>query len=437
MHHIARKFQKSEIITLLSHPPFLNFTLSVLFSQIGFNMMNVTLIFLIFNLTHSNFSVSMLILSFLIPQIILSFLGGIIADLRDKKTILIWGNFLRAAVLLLLFFNPHSVFLVYLVAFTISVVTQFYIPAEAPMIPYLVNDRKHLVVANSIFGLGLFGSILISYVLAGPAVALVGRSQAFLILSVLFCLAGFFASLIPKKASKLSGVEGAGGVRNVKRAFRSELHASYTLLRKTEDIGGAFFLLAFSQVVILILAAVVPGYAEKILNIPAENLSLLLFAPAAIGMIVASFFTNGLCKKISRTKVMNIGIVLSGISLFLFPFTTKVIAGDFVTTLNSIMPAKLALTNAFFAAFLAFMAGLANAFIFIPSQTIIQDVTPQDFQSKIYGLLYALVGVFSLIPILIAGSLADIVGVGSVLGGVGVFILGIAFLRIYRRSKKR
>lgn len=430
MNNLFRKLSSSQVISLLSHPPYLNFTFSVLFSQLGINMMNVVLIFTVFNLTHSNFSVSMLILSFLIPQIVLSFLGGVIADLRDKKTILIWGNILRAAALLLLFFNAQSLALVYIVSFTVAVITQFYVPAEAPMIPYLVDNHENLVIANSIFGIGFFGAILVSYVLAGPLIDIVGRSNVFLILTALFVVAGVLASFIPKKASKMSGKSAAATVQSIRHAFRSELKDSYFLLRKTEDIGGAFFLLAFSQVVILILAAVVPGYAEKILHIPAESISLLLFAPAAFGMILASFFTNELCKKITKRRVMNIGLVLSGISLFLFPFTTKVIAGNFIQTLNTIMPTRLGITNAYFAAFLAFIAGVANAFIFIPSQAIIQAVTPENFQSKIYGLLYALIGIFSLIPILVAGTLADLVGVGSVLGGVGVFILAIAMLRI-------
>lgn len=67
------KLQNSDGFVLLSQPPYLNFTLSVLFSQLGFNMMNVVLLFLVFTLTQSSFSVAMLIMTYLIPQVLLSF----------------------------------------------------------------------------------------------------------------------------------------------------------------------------------------------------------------------------------------------------------------------------------------------------------------------------------------------------------------------------
>ena len=79
---------------------------------------------------------------------------------------------------------------------------------------------------------------------------------------------------------------------------------------------------------------------------------------------------------------------------------------------------------------LAFFAGFANALIFIPSQALIQGNVPQDFRSKIYGLLFALIGVFSLVPILIAGGVADLLGVGAVLAIIGVTILFIGLFRI-------
>ena len=82
-----------------------------------------------------------------------------------------------------------------------------------------------------------------------------------------------------------------------------------------------------------------------------------------------------------------------------------------------------------FVLLLAFLAGLANAFIFIPSQATIQEHIPQDFRSKIYGLLFAFIGVFSLFPILIAGGIADIIGVGSVLLFIGLAIIAIGLIR--------
>lgn len=432
MKWLTNTLSSTDVSRLLAYKPFLYFSLSVLFSQIAFNMLSIILIFLVFYLTNSTFAVSMLILTFLIPQIILSFIGGILADLRDKKKILVYGNIIRAAALLLLFFNSHSIVIVYFVSLIISVATQFYVPAETPIIPFIVK-REYLVTANSLFGIGLFGSILVSYVLAGPAITILGRSNVFIVLSLLFAAAALFAGFLPKI---VSGALTEKSVRHVKNSIRSEFKESYMLLKTTTHATGAFFLLTLSQVVVLILATVVPGYAKGILGVPAEDLSLLLFAPAAFGMILTAILLGSVFAKINRSTLMTTGLFIAGFVFLLFPFTSKIVSRSYIDLANAVLPGIFKITTLHIVNFLAFFAGVSNALIFVPSQTIIQETIPDNFRSKIYGLLFGMIGVFSLFPILVAGGVADIIGVGSVLFllGASVILIGISRLRLVSHS---
>ena len=283
-------------------------------------MVNIVLIFLVFYITSSNFAVSLLLFAILVPQILLSFIGGVVADIGNRKTILVLGNLLRAGVLIILFFNYKSLGVIYLVTFLISAVTQFYVPAESPLIPSLVK-RDKLVAANSIFGIGLFGAVLFGYVLAGPAISIFGRSFIFLILAGIFIAAGFFAFLIPGKKIV---IKSRSKEPNGKFSIRDEFMHSFSLLRKTRSVGDAFFLLIFSQVVIFILATLIPGYARSILQIPAEELSLILFGPAALGMVTSALLIGSVFNKSSKDKLMNVGIFLSGITLVLLPATSRI-----------------------------------------------------------------------------------------------------------------
>lgn len=437
MQNILRSLRsKNEFVELLSEGPYLNFSLSVFFSQIAFNMMSVVLIFLIFHLTSSNFSVSIIVLTYLLPQIFFSFLGGVVADLRNKRAILIYGNLLRAGVILLLFFYTKSPFLIYIVSFIISAITQFYIPAETPMIPNLVK-KSHLITANSIFGISFFGSILLGYILAGIIINISGYSNVFLLLSLLFLFSGLFAYFIPNNARRKdddSSLENdiERSVSEVSiddisrlpvaRRIIHNLKECYHFLRQTGKVWSAFFLLAFSQVVIMILASIIPGYAQTILHVKAADLSLLLFAPAALGMVTAGVLLSGVLKHVTKNKLMNTGIFISGISLALFPLSSKIPSIQIFSNLY--------LNTRTFAIFLAYCAGFSNALIFIPSQTIIQETVPEDFSSKIYGLLFAFIGILSLVPIVLVGTLADIIGVGSVLVGVGIAIIAVGVAKI-------
>lgn len=381
-------------------------------------MLSIILIFLVFNLTSSNFAVAILLFTILIPQIGLSFIGGVIADKNDKKKIMIIGNFLRVIALLFLFLGYKSIIVVYVISFLISAVTQFYVPAEAPIIPTLVEKDK-LVAANSIFGLSLFGSILIGYILAGPFVSLFGPANIFVILAVIFAAAGFLALFIPKqqKIPKLIENEAVEGT------VISEFKSSFSLLAKTASVIDAFFLLIMSQVIIFILATLIPGYAKNLLQIPAERLSFVIFAPAALGMALSALAIGSVFHRTKKETLSAIGIFMSGIVLMLLPFTSRIFSH------------KILHIDAFtFVLILAFLAGIANALIFIPSQAVIQEATPENFRSKIYGLLFALIGVFSILPILISGGIADLIGVGVVffILGLVVVLLGLLRRRIFK-----
>ena len=164
---------KNHLVDVLLRPQFLVFSLSVVFSQIAINMLNVVLILQTYKLTNSSFAVSILIMTFLLPQILFSFFGGIIADAKNKRNILLYGNAARVIILVLFFFVKDSLVFIYVFQLAIALVTQFYIPAETPLIPYLVK-KQQILAANAVFGICLFGSILVGYVAAGPAIRFFG-----------------------------------------------------------------------------------------------------------------------------------------------------------------------------------------------------------------------------------------------------------------------
>lgn len=422
--HISLSSLRHSLKPLLLSRSFSIFIISVLFTQIAFNMMYVGLIFRVFSLTSSSFAVSMLILIILLPQVILSFVGGIVADLRNKKHILIIGNILRAIIILPLIGQADSIVLVYLIALGISIVTQFYVPAEAPLIPHLV-EKKDLLVANSVFGISLFGSTLIGYVLAGPIIQLYSHVGAFIAIGLLYGIASVLAALIPKQRKDSNGNEYSPVM--VRRSLKEEVHNLYTLLRYTRVAGNSFFLLAFSQIVILILANLVPSYAETVLHVQVEQLSLLVFAPAAAGMIIAALLIATVLKNYNIHKLMDIGVFLSGIVLICFPGIQFVLELPLLKTLNSLP--FIHITAATIVPIFAGIAGIANAFIFVPSQTVIQEIVPESSRAKLFGLLYALIGAVSLIPVIVSGGVADVFGVQSVLLLLGCIIIVLGVIR--------
>jgi len=423
MNIIKKILGANDIVKVLRIKPFLNLMLSEFFSQTAFNMQHFVIIFIIYEVFKSNTAVSGVILSFTIPSIIFSVLAGVYVDRWDKKKVLFYTNFLRA-ILLLFFLIPNlHLAAIYGVTFLLAVATQFFLPAEAPMIPNLVK-KDLMVSANSIFGVGIFVTVLIGYIVSGPLLLILGRSYTFILLSLLFFISAVFILLIPSsKKVKDNQVLGDG----VGESIIIEIKEVFAFMKKAKKVSTSLILLTFSQTILFVFAVLGPGYMSQILYVRVESLSWILLAPAAAGMIVGSLTIGTLSKKISLHTAITIGFLLEGLVFIFLPHGSRVESYRIVQTLNEHLPRFLDINILHIIMFSAFLAGLGNSLIFIPANTTIQTHTTEEFRGRVYGLLNALVGAVSLIPVAAAGGLADILGVGTVLGGLGflLFITGI------------
>jgi len=89
---------------VLRNPKFLALFASQIFTQVGGNMVLFGLTVTVFSLTGSNTSVSILLLTFLVPAVIFGAVAGVFVDMFDRRMILIVTNFARGALFLLLVF---------------------------------------------------------------------------------------------------------------------------------------------------------------------------------------------------------------------------------------------------------------------------------------------------------------------------------------------
>ncbi len=413
----------NNFISLFLRPQFVIYSLSVIFSQVASNMLSIVLIVITYNLTHSNFAVSILVMTFLVPQVFFSFLGGIVADAKNKRKILIFGNVSRAILLVAFFFLKDSLAFIYSFMLAIAIVTQFYIPAEAPIIPHLVK-RSQLLAANAIFSVCLFGSILIGYVAAGPAMRIFGGSGVFLFMAGLFTLAYLCIQIMPDVAPSVKKLRTedtfVGNSYHLYKLVWKEFKFVIKILQKKRNVSSSILFLALSQIIVLLLATIVPDYAQKTLHIPAEDISIVIFAPAAAGMFLSSFVIGSRFSKIKAETLISIGIFLSAFVLLLFGIIDLQKKFDLI----------------YLSVIITLLAGIANSCIFIPAQTIVQTHISHKTLSKVYGLLFLIVGIAAFIPIILTGVFADYLGVRAVLIGIAIllFVLGLSKVFLFKNK---
>src|SRR5579871_4123134 len=226
-HHIAAALRKRSFLFLW---------LAEIFSQIAMNMLNFILILVAYQLTKSSTIVSGIVLAFTIPAVIFGLLAGVYVDRWKKKKVLFITNFLRACVLALLALFHTNLFALYASTFAVSLITQFFIPAETPMIPQIVENDL-LYSANALFGVGLYGAMLIAYGLSGPFLLFFKATNSFLALSVMFLLAASCIMLIKQKKTTNEGTK----VRTI--SVVAEMKKTISVIVKTRELYSSFILL--------------------------------------------------------------------------------------------------------------------------------------------------------------------------------------------------
>src|SRR5664279_78320 len=95
---------ETRAIDVLRNRPFLALWLAQALTQVGGNMVLYGLTVRVFSLTGSTSAVSLLILTFLVPAVLLSAVAGVYVDRLDRRLILVVTNLLRAIMFGLLFF---------------------------------------------------------------------------------------------------------------------------------------------------------------------------------------------------------------------------------------------------------------------------------------------------------------------------------------------
>jgi len=237
-----------------------------------------------------------------------------------------------------------------------------------------------------------------------------------------------FISLIKPNTTKLS-------ILNRKKSqqldFFTDIKQTLSFVKHTKSIFHSLFLLALSQILILILATVAPGYASQILGIQVQQFPIIFVTPAAIGMIVGSVLLINIFHNHPKEKITTSGIFISGIAMLMLPFGSKVASHEIVHVINSYLPHAFSITIYHIVVVLAFLLGVANSLVFIPANTRIQENTSEEIRGKIYGFLNTFIGILSLVPIILVGGLSDLIGVGSVIIGIGICLLIFGFINMY------
>jgi MFS family permease len=430
---------ETSALDVFRNRPFLLLWLSQAFTQIGGNMVIYGLTVIILEATRSNTAVSLLILTFLGPAVLFSAVAGVYVDRLDKRVVLIVTNLLRSLAFVALFLVGDLLWAILLLNMVISTITVFFSPAEAAMIPQVV-PRKQLIAANGVFTLTLNAAFAIGFALLGPiVVTLAGAPALILFVAVCYLIAAGFCWTLPA-APPVVEPGASGMVHETEEAFGSvvaQLREGVAFIRSTPKVKWSLLYLGIAASLVGVLGVIGPNFARDALALGTKDFVVVVL-PLGFGIVMGILILNNYGQHLPRRKLIEGGLVTLGVLLALLaaagPISRLLQRAQTATGFESLasLTSLLAIV-----VLVALLAGIAYAFVAIPSQTQLQEDIPEDVRGRVFGVLNMLVSVASFLPIIIVGPVADLVGNVNVLFLVAAAVFLSGILSIYRRGRLR
>ena len=380
-------------------------------SQLADKFLMFTLLIVVYDVSHKASIQSLLMIAYTLPSVFLSAPAGVYADRHDKRTLMIATNVVRGALILLIPLIQvlpvvgDQAWPLILITFLFSAAGQVFAPAEAASIPSLVQ-RDQIMGATSLFMTTVILTLVLGVPAATLAIRLVGERAPFFIATGLFALAAVAVWRIstPLRTVRQSDAE--------RPSLRSELREGVLVIAGNPAIRLALYQLTAALVVVFTVFALGPVFLEHELHRSDQDTYLVLI-PATVGLVaMAALLAQRPTGSFSKAATLVAALAVGGTALTGIGITPPLLRGFGIEA--AVVPVVLVLSGVF---------GCALGALLIPAFTVLQERTDEETRGRIFGGIFAVINAAVAVPLLVAGIIADVVGVASVVAGLGAIIL--------------
>ncbi|MBN1331591.1 MFS transporter [Candidatus Dojkabacteria bacterium] len=365
------------------------------------------------------------------PSFFVAFIAGVVADWFDKRKIMIVSNFSRMAFLgiFIIFGGWNFVAFAYAIIFLKAIAKQFFLPAEAALIPSIVK-RENIMMANSYFNLTNYVVTIIGFIIAAPLLSLFGANGLMILLMFMFVIASisifFVRSPKARQSRDISVVKLVDLVKEFYFSFRDGL--KYITKQKVQRVILIQNLVA--QSFVFVFLALIFKLGEFLIGLTPNNIGVLSVLPIGIGLVFGVLLINTKMKGWKRMKLTLLGVWAQGIAFTILSIASMLRWNDIEL---------LGLGNGqlvtLITAIATIIIGFGFPFIFIPSQALMQEETEEGFMGRVYGVWFALSQALASIPAVIIGYLADyVVGVPTTLVWMSIIIFAYSLFVYNNRN---
>lgn len=412
-------------VSLLANPRFRRLLEARLLGQAAQNAMLYALLILVVEDTGSSIHSTLLIVAITLPSIVIGIPAGAVADMIPKRFTLTFGYLLRGLIVAALAYYSSDIVYIYLLAAASSTVGQFFTPAESATVPTLVR-RDQLPAANSLMVLSLIMAQIGGMVVIAPfLIKILGAEAVFIVCTLLFFGAtyviGWMASGFTREEDEKPPTPG----------FVEAMREGFQILRTNRQAYLAILYLITAIGLSRVLVILLPQYTKNVLGIAAED-TVFVAAPGAIGAALGLLVAPILARWFGAWRIVAFGFVLfllGLISLGLVVYVRDLIQTHLdlgITFVEERVGVSSVITVTML---LAVPLGFAFTLVSVAARVVLNEQAPQEAQGRVFAVQMALGDFLSLMPLLLVGVVADLVGVrATLLASAAAVLAGAGYL---------
>jgi len=389
-----------------------------LISMLGDWVLLVALPFYVYQRTGSALATGAMFIVETLPRLFLGSVAGVFVDRWNRRWTMIAADFSRALILLplLSLHGSGATWLVYVVAFAETTLSQFFSPAFGALLPTLVEER-HLTAANSLNSLGEELTRLIGPTLGGAMFGLLGLHSVVLADSFSYVFSGIMILLIILPVSTIATPAGGipAGVSPLLSVWREWL-AGLRLMRKERLIAVLFVIVGTAMIGEGAGRAIFVPFLSRVAGNNPIIFSWILTAQG-VGGVLGSLVLNRVDRLIGSFRLVAYGALLAGL-FSLVEVTFPMLPVVFICTA---------------------LAGAPVVFFYVAVYTLLQRSAEDRYRGRVFGTYYNNNTVLLLVGLFVSSFLGDHIGIRPTmyLSGLFYFLAGlVAFvlLRSFRSN---
>lgn len=443
--------------TLMRNRYFLRLWLAQLISQTIMNAANYALIIVTQKTGSGSFTAAAgAIVAFSLPALLFGAPAGVLVDRFDRRLVLWISNLLRAIACVIfaavLMVDAAPLLPVYILAFFIALVGQFFAPAEGAAIPLLVR-RDELIHALSLFnitftlaqaaGLIILGPLMLALVptihigTARHGIEFSSRQTLFIVIALLYMVCVGLILSIPRAKMKMSRQSQnqqdplfePKEMSQVRRVYVSILQCG-NFIRKDRRLLISVGQLALGGSIVAVIAMIAPGFVEQFFNKPPE-LAALVFIPAGAGLILGSAITPNVARWLGYWRTIAVGVIMLAGCAALLAGVRAVAPYIFGVPAYFDAPLYLAVMM-----LLTFAIGIGLDFVNVPAQTMLQERSPDWIKGRVLAVQAMLLNGVTIPFVLVMGRIADGFGLSPAILALAGIIAIAGLLSVYVGSRR-